>query len=169
MVHRNAPRCAAKRRADAAQEIDGPTILMATPLPKTPKSKAPFRVLPTLFILLWLIAIMVFWWTGVSRCQNEVLSEVWSPDGQVRASLFKHSCRGEPDSGGVSVGRRVTSGTAGPGNVLRFPVSGLTSVSIRWESRRVLVVRHPASLPIAFRATTAASTPWRVAVREEPW
>ncbi len=131
--------------------------------------KTTGRVLGVLLLLLFGVpALMVFIGSlGMLSCQNLVVSEVLSADGRLKVDLFKRECDGEPTEGGIALLERMTFGFRGPGNLLRFPGSEIGQVSVSWEGRKTIVIRHPATLPVGFRMQSFWILSTRVTVREE--
>lgn len=83
-------------------------------------------------------------------CSNEILSEIPSPDGKLKALIFRRSCASTDSvSTDVSIFGSSESPPNQPGN--SFIAQGVTPVTIRWIDNSELLIDEPQETNVTLR------------------
>lgn len=163
---------------DDALAYPRPTML-ARPSPpnRRPRSwregtHGALRPVGCVVALLFLVLGVGLWFENLSRlahCRNVLLWEVPSPDGYLKASVFRAECVDVAPTVGVSLleGPRWIEPTF-RGNLLQS-IAHPELLHVRWDKRRTLVISYPAAeRPTKLWRNWVATEYGRVNVRMEP-
>lgn len=83
-------------------------------------------------------------------CTNEILNEIPSPDGKLKAVLFRRSCASTDSvTTNVSIFGRSEKPPNEPGN--SFIAQGVPPVSMRWISDSELLIDEPKGTNVTLR------------------
>lgn len=135
-------------------------------------SHGAVRAVGSVVALLFFVLVVGLWIGNLSRyahCRNVLLWEVPSPDGYLKASVFRTECANAPPTVGVSLlTRSLWVGATARGNLLQS-IAHPELLQVRWATRRTLIISYPpAEHPTKLWRNWVSTAYGRVDVRMEP-